>query len=284
MTFLSFLFNSSTSQKGILSSSFLSLFLRFPFWYRTSGCTTTTLNRAARGQQPNGEHAPKGRGGIRSTPLVVAAGTPGDPSRSACGDPQSTRLRGQGKSFLHTTACHGQRGYTGPAGERSPLPVRALRGREASKYYQGNSHQVAGSCPRHKLSSLLRLVPAPGISSRPSSDWFPPQGYPFIPPPIGSRPRDILLSLLRLVPAPGISSRPSSDWSQAVHRGGEDIEAGGAGFPVLAAAARQQRAWRAPIEAAKRRSLRRSVDRTTRGGANSKWGASTSRKYSSALA
>eukprot|EP00959_Pyramimonas_sp_CCMP1952_P096181 2010626-Pyramimonas_sp.AAC.1 len=53
------------------------------------------------------------------------------------------------------------------------------------------------------LPPLLRLVPAPGISSRPSSDWFPPQVYPPVPPPaIGSRPRYILPTLLRLVPAP----------------------------------------------------------------------------------
>eukprot|EP00959_Pyramimonas_sp_CCMP1952_P252428 5274124-Pyramimonas_sp.AAC.1 len=26
-----------------------------------------------------------------------------------------------------------------------------------------------------KVSSLLQSVPAPGISSRPSSDWFPPR-------------------------------------------------------------------------------------------------------------
>eukprot|EP00959_Pyramimonas_sp_CCMP1952_P203341 4252206-Pyramimonas_sp.AAC.1 len=46
-----------------------------------------------------------------------------------------------------------------------------------------------------------------------ASDWFPPQVYPPVPPPIGSCPRHILPSLLRLVPAPGIFSRPSSDWS-----------------------------------------------------------------------
>eukprot|EP00976_Prorocentrum_cordatum_P045412 916826-Prorocentrum_minimum.AAC.1 len=32
--------------------------------------------------------------------------------------------------------------------------------------------------------TLLRLVPAPGLSSRPSSDWFPPRVYPPVPPPI----------------------------------------------------------------------------------------------------
>eukprot|EP00976_Prorocentrum_cordatum_P104957 1194097-Prorocentrum_minimum.AAC.2 len=42
------------------------------------------------------------------------------------------------------------------------------------------------------LLSILRLVPAPGISSRPSSDWFPPRVYPPVPPPIGSRPGYIL--------------------------------------------------------------------------------------------
>eukprot|EP00959_Pyramimonas_sp_CCMP1952_P085049 1778279-Pyramimonas_sp.AAC.1 len=38
--------------------------------------------------------------------------------------------------------------------------------------------------------------------SLPSSNWFPPQVYPPLPPPIGSRPGYILPSLLRLVPAP----------------------------------------------------------------------------------
>eukprot|EP00959_Pyramimonas_sp_CCMP1952_P097409 2036329-Pyramimonas_sp.AAC.1 len=46
--------------------------------------------------------------------------------------------------------------------------------------------------------TLLRLVPAPGLSSRPSSDWFPPRVYPPVPPPIGSRPGYILPTLLRL--------------------------------------------------------------------------------------
>eukprot|EP00976_Prorocentrum_cordatum_P047353 956395-Prorocentrum_minimum.AAC.1 len=67
-----------------------------------------------------------------------------------------------------------------------------------------------GSRPGYILPSLLRLVPAPGISSRPCSDWFPPREYPPVPAPIGSRPGYILSSLLRLVPAPGISSRPST--------------------------------------------------------------------------
>eukprot|EP00976_Prorocentrum_cordatum_P109467 1195024-Prorocentrum_minimum.AAC.4 len=63
-----------------------------------------------------------------------------------------------------------------------------------------------------RRSCLLRLVPAPGISSRPCSDWFPPRVYPPVPAPIGSRPGYILPSLLRLVPAPGISCRLCSDW------------------------------------------------------------------------
>eukprot|EP00976_Prorocentrum_cordatum_P091424 1188528-Prorocentrum_minimum.AAC.9 len=50
------------------------------------------------------------------------------------------------------------------------------------------------------LLSLLRLVPASGISSCPSSEWSPPRVYPLVPPPIGPRTGYILLSLLRLVP------------------------------------------------------------------------------------
>eukprot|EP00959_Pyramimonas_sp_CCMP1952_P289931 6063779-Pyramimonas_sp.AAC.2 len=42
-----------------------------------------------------------------------------------------------------------------------------------------------GSCPGYILPSLLRLVPALGISSRPCSDWFPPRGYSPVPAPIG---------------------------------------------------------------------------------------------------
>eukprot|EP00959_Pyramimonas_sp_CCMP1952_P025654 538882-Pyramimonas_sp.AAC.2 len=33
-----------------------------------------------------------------------------------------------------------------------------------------------------------RLVPAPGISACPSSNWSPPRVYPPVPPPIGPRP------------------------------------------------------------------------------------------------
>eukprot|EP00976_Prorocentrum_cordatum_P057186 1153266-Prorocentrum_minimum.AAC.1 len=35
----------------------------------------------------------------------------------------------------------------------------------------------------------MALRVATGISSRPSSDWFPPRGYPPVPPLIGSHPR-----------------------------------------------------------------------------------------------
>eukprot|EP00959_Pyramimonas_sp_CCMP1952_P297480 6223399-Pyramimonas_sp.AAC.1 len=49
----------------------------------------------------------------------------------------------------------------------------------------------------HILLSLLRLVPAPGISSCPSSDLSPPRVHPLVPPPIGPRLGYILLSLLR---------------------------------------------------------------------------------------
>eukprot|EP00976_Prorocentrum_cordatum_P063074 1176969-Prorocentrum_minimum.AAC.3 len=42
--------------------------------------------------------------------------------------------------------------------------------------------------PPNSRPSLLRLVPASGISSRPCSDWSPPWVYPPVPPPIGSGP------------------------------------------------------------------------------------------------
>eukprot|EP00976_Prorocentrum_cordatum_P003482 68262-Prorocentrum_minimum.AAC.1 len=69
-----------------------------------------------------------------------------------------------------------------------------------------------GSRPGYLHPSVLRLVPVPGISTRPSSNWFPSRAYPPVPPPTGSRPGHIHPSLLRLVPVPGISTRPSSDW------------------------------------------------------------------------
>eukprot|EP00959_Pyramimonas_sp_CCMP1952_P395436 8285843-Pyramimonas_sp.AAC.2 len=44
--------------------------------------------------------APEEKGGIRSTPLVVTAGTPKHPNRLTWGDPQTTYPREQGKCFL----------------------------------------------------------------------------------------------------------------------------------------------------------------------------------------
>eukprot|EP00959_Pyramimonas_sp_CCMP1952_P066386 1386097-Pyramimonas_sp.AAC.1 len=66
---------------------------------------------------------------------------------------------------------------------------------------------------QQNLVSDLRLVPAPGVSSCPSSDWSPLRVYPLVLHPIGPRPGYILSSFIRLVPTPGISSCPSFDWS-----------------------------------------------------------------------
>eukprot|EP00976_Prorocentrum_cordatum_P075742 1182020-Prorocentrum_minimum.AAC.2 len=49
------------------------------------------------------------------------------------------------------------------------------------------------------LSSLVRLVPAPGIRSLPSCDWFWRRVYALFPRAIGSGAGYMLSSLMRLV-------------------------------------------------------------------------------------
>eukprot|EP00959_Pyramimonas_sp_CCMP1952_P080211 1676630-Pyramimonas_sp.AAC.1 len=61
----------------------------------------------------------------------------------------------------------------------------------------------------YMLSSLVRLVPMPGICSLPSCDWFRCRVYALFPRAIGSDAGYMLASLVRLVPMPGICSRPA---------------------------------------------------------------------------
>eukprot|EP00959_Pyramimonas_sp_CCMP1952_P137126 2869445-Pyramimonas_sp.AAC.1 len=49
------------------------------------------------------------------------------------------------------------------------------------------------------LSSLVRLVLAPGVCSLPSCDWFSRRVYALFPRAIGSRAGCMLSSLVRLV-------------------------------------------------------------------------------------
>eukprot|EP00976_Prorocentrum_cordatum_P077539 1182731-Prorocentrum_minimum.AAC.1 len=61
-------------------------------------------------------------------------------------------------------------------------------------------------------SSLVRLVPTPGICTLPSCDWCRRRVYALFPRVIGAGAGYMLSSLVRLVPTPGICSLPSCDW------------------------------------------------------------------------
>eukprot|EP00959_Pyramimonas_sp_CCMP1952_P409659 8585445-Pyramimonas_sp.AAC.1 len=68
--------------------------------------------------------------------------------------------------------------------------------------YESRRCSPFSPCKTTRLPSLLRWVPAPGISSFSCSDGFPSRLYPPVPALMGSRPGYILLSLLRWVPVP----------------------------------------------------------------------------------
>eukprot|EP00959_Pyramimonas_sp_CCMP1952_P154039 3222654-Pyramimonas_sp.AAC.1 len=63
--------------------------------------------------------------------------------------------------------------------------------------------RTAGGADKRPQRAADACGAQPGISSRPSSYWFPPRVHPPVPPPIGSCPWYILPSLLRLVPPSG---------------------------------------------------------------------------------
>eukprot|EP00976_Prorocentrum_cordatum_P035921 730493-Prorocentrum_minimum.AAC.1 len=89
------------------------------------------------------------------------------------GRPLRVRLAGQGGGGAGSARPHAGAGVLGHTRElQQPRARHRARGEAAARAPASRVHGGANTL------SLLRLVPAPGISSCPSSDWSPPQVYP----------------------------------------------------------------------------------------------------------
>eukprot|EP00976_Prorocentrum_cordatum_P075743 1182020-Prorocentrum_minimum.AAC.3 len=81
--------------------------------------------------------------------------------------------------------------------------ARAAEAEKAKQSAQVRASRTIVSSDGYMLSSLVRLVPAPGTWSLPSCDWFGRRVYALFPSAIGSGAGYMVSSLMRLVQATG---------------------------------------------------------------------------------